>query len=39
MLDPRQVQIYSFVEIDHEIFFMVSLSPSPDSRRAVVSFR
>ena len=36
--NPRQGQKHSFMEIDHEIFSVVILSHSADSRRAVVSF-
>ena len=35
--NPRRGRQHSFVEIDHEIFYIHSL-PSADSRRAVVSF-
>ena len=36
--NPRQGRQHFFVEIDHEIFSMVILSLSSDSRRAVFSF-
>ena len=36
-IDHRRVQQYSFLKIDHEIFYAHSL-PIADSRRAVINF-